>query len=296
MSKRLLFIYNPFSGRKLIRSKLYDIVNIFAEAGYEIEIHPTQSHQDAMRMACECADRFDRIVCSGGDGTLDEVVTGVVQSGSKVPIGYIPAGSTNDFGNTLGIPKDMIKAAKIAVSDDLFECDYGKLNDAIFVYVAAFGLFTDTSYNTPQEMKNFWGHFAYVLEGMKTLHEISSYNMRLECSERIIQDRFIFGMVTNSASVGGFKGITGTDVDLSDGVFEVTLVRTPNNVVELNRIITALTTKKEDSDLVFSFKTDKLKCIFDEDVAWTIDGEYAGKNMLFDIENVQHGFTILRES
>lgn len=295
MGRKLLFVYNPFSGKKLIKGKLYDIVNIFSSAGYEITIHPTRARLDATKVVEETAHEYDRIVCSGGDGTLDEVVAGVEKSGVDIPIGYIPAGSTNDFGNTLGIPKNMLRAASIAVGNNVFECDLGKFNDKPFVYVAAFGLFTDTSYNTPQELKNNLGHFAYILEGMKTLKDISSYNMRFECDECVIEDRFIYGMITNSASVGGFKGITGTQVDLSDGLFEVTLIKTPRNPMELNRIVTSITTRKPDPELILSFKTSKMICRFDKEVSWTIDGEFGGEYLETKIENIKHGFKILKK-
>ena len=295
MGRKLLFIYNPFSGKKLIKGKLYDIVGILSDAGYEITIHPTRARMDASLVVEETAHEYDRIVCSGGDGTLDEVVSGLRKSNANIPIGYIPAGSTNDFGNTLGIPKNMLRAATIAVGDNVFDCDLGRLNDKSFVYVAAFGLFTDTSYNTPQELKNNLGHFAYILEGAKTLKDVTSYNMRLECDECVIEDRFIFGMITNSASVGGFKGITGSHVDLSDGLFEVTLIKSPRNPIELNKILTSLTTRKMDPESIVTFKTSKMKIQFDSNVSWTIDGEFGGEYSTVEVENIKHGFRILRK-
>ena len=174
MSKKLLFIFNPRSGRGEIRNKLLDIIDVFVKGGYEVIAHPTQGPMDGCQMVQEMAKDVDLIVCSGGDGTLDEVVTGIMEQKSQVPIGYIPAGSTNDFATSLGIPKDMVKAAETAVMGSKFSCDIGSFNEDFFVYVAAFGLFTEVSYKTSQEWKNVLGHAAYILEGAKCLHDIHS--------------------------------------------------------------------------------------------------------------------------
>ena len=182
---------------------------------------------DAIKKVRKNAEKYDLVVCSGGDGTLDEVVTGMEQSEVNVPIGYIPAGSTNDFANSLGIPKNMEEAARVAVNGTPFPCDVGGFNGDTFVYVAAFGLFTEVSYQTSQQMKNILGHAAYILEGAKHLMDITSYRMKVSHDGEIIEDEFIYGMVTNSLSVGGFKGISGPDVLLDDRPFEVTLIKNP---------------------------------------------------------------------
>ena len=172
MSRKLLFVFNPHSGKGQIKNNLVDIVDIMVKAGYEVTIYTTQARADATRKVIEEAQNFDRIVCSGGDGTLDEVVTGLIQSEASTPIGYIPAGSTNDFANSLGIPKEMVKAAEVAVGNNPFPCDIGDFNSDTFVYVAAFGLFTEVSYKTSQQLKNIFGHVAYIMEGAKHLHDI----------------------------------------------------------------------------------------------------------------------------
>ena len=209
MSKKLLFVFNPKSGKGLIKNHLVDIVDIMVKAGYEVTIYTTQAQGDAIQKIENEAKYYDRIVCSGGDGTLDEVITGLNRSQVKVPIGYIPAGSTNDFANSLKIPKDMVKAAEIAVGGTPFLCDMGYFNGDTFVYVAAFGLFTDVSYQTNQSLKNSIGHAAYVLEGAKRLSHIPSYKIKITHDGEVIEGEFMIGMVTNSKSVAGFKGITG---------------------------------------------------------------------------------------
>ena len=225
------------------------------------------------------------IVCSGGDGTLDEVVTGIMEAESSVPIGYIPAGSTNDFANSLFMPKNMTKVAEMIMEEELYHCDIGRFNQKTFAYVAAFGLFTDVSYETSQDLKNVLGHVAYVLEGVKRLFDIKSYHMKVTSDEVQAEDDFIVGMITNSRSVGGFKNLTGKNVDMNDGLFEVTLIVHPKNPLQLQEIITALVMAEDNTDLIYSFKTKKLTIESDEEVPWTLDGEFGGDHSYVDIEN-----------
>lgn len=291
--KKLLFIYNPKAGKGQIRGNLMDILDIFAKAGYEITVRPTQYAGEGVKLASKRTGKYDLIVCSGGDGTLDEVVTGIMESGRKKTVGYIPAGSTNDFGNSLRIPKNMKQAALAAVNGQQFACDVGAFNRNFFVYIAAFGLFTEVSYETKQELKNVLGHMAYILEGMKKLTNIKSYHMKITAQDMVIEDDFLYGMVTNSVSVGGFKGITGKFVDLSDGVFEVTLIKRPKNLEDLNRILGALTMKDIDAAQMYCFKTSSLQVEAQEEVAWTLDGEYGGRHTQVFIENRKQALDIM---
>lgn len=293
MKKKLLFVFNPKSGKGLIKDHLVNIVDIMTKAGYMITIYPTQSQGDAIRKVRKKAKKYDLVVCCGGDGTLDEVVTGMEQSEVNVPIGYIPAGSTNDFANSLGIPKDMEKAAETAVLGNPFPCDVGSFNNDTFVYVAAFGLFTEVSYQTSQQMKNILGHAAYILEGAKHIMDITSYRMQVMHDDEEIEDEFIYGMVTNSLSVGGFKGISGPDVLLDDGLFEVTLIKMPKNPIELNKILGGLTNRENDNELIYSFKTNELHITSDEEVPWTLDGEFGGAHSDLTIKNLNKQITIM---
>ena len=247
MSKNVLLIYNPCAGKGKIRGKLVDVIEILAEGGYEVTVRPTKGPGDAAEVVREKGKRYDLVVCSGGDGTLDEVVTGVMECAENIPIGYIPAGSTNDFAASLGLPKNMVEAAHIAVDGKKFSCDVGSFNQDIFVYVAAFGIFTEVSYETPQSYKNTLGHVAYILEGMKRLPSLRTYYLKVDCNGKEIEDEFLFGMITNSTSVGGFKKLTGKYVELNDGLFEVMLIRKPKTPLGLNQIITALLTFVSDT-------------------------------------------------
>ena len=293
MSKKLLFVFNPKSGKGLIKNYLVDIVDTMVKADYEVTVYTTQAQGDAIQKVEKEAAKYDLVVCSGGDGTLDEVVTGMNRSEAERPIGYIPAGSTNDFANSLGIPKDMVKAAYTAVHGKEFPCDVGYFNGDTFVYVAAFGLFTEVSYQTPQHWKNILGHAAYILEGAKRLHDIPSYIMKVEHDGEVFTDKFIFGMVTNSISVGGFRGMTGEDVKLDDGVFEVTLIKSPQTPLELNEILASLTKLIDDTDLIYSFKTSELRITTEEKVAWTLDGEFGGEHEELVIKNLKQKIQIM---
>ena len=291
--KRLLFIYNPYAGKGMIRNSLSYILEEFSACGYEVVVHPTSGVKDAARCVEECGDSFDLIVCSGGDGTLDEVVTGMQTGRFMRPIGYIPTGSTNDYASSLGIPKQIRHAASAVMHGSVLPCDIGRMNDSYFVYVAAFGAFVNVSYDTPQDMKNMLGHLAYIVRGAQSLPGLKGYHMHYESREASGTGDFMLGMITNSNSVGGFGGITGRDVTLNDGVFEVTLIRMPAILaVEAPGILTALLNGGENKNVV-TFKTSKLEVWFDEDVSWTRDGEYGGDHRHLVIENLPKALSII---
>lgn len=279
--KRLLFVYNARSGKAQIRKYLADIIDIFTKAGYRVEAYPTQSCKDAMIQVQKRGREFDRIVCSGGDGTLNEVITGVMHSEwyreKRVPIGYIPSGSTNDFAASISLPRNMISAANVAVNGKCAVLDAGSFNDMNFVYVAAFGAFTEVSYSTPQDLKNLLGHQAYIVEGLKQFIPTitNTYHIKAAANGKKLEGDFIYGMVSNSNSVGGFKGISGKDVGLDDGLFEVTLVKPPTTPFEFQEIVSALLLGKR-SRLVYHFKTSLLKVYSEDKIDWVVDGEFGG--------------------
>lgn len=293
MKKKMLFIYNPRAGKSQIRSNLLDMIDIFVKAGYEVTAYPTQAQGDGIRAVTERQiGYYDMIACSGGDGTLDEVVTGMMRCEKRLPIGYVPAGTTNDFAGSLGIPRSMEKAARVIVDGRSFRCDVGGFNENIFVYIAAFGLFTDVSYETRQDMKNVLGHMAYVLEGMRKLSKVKSYALKVTSGDKVIKGDFIFGMITNSLSVGGFKKITGDNVKLDDGVFEVTLIKRPGNPVELNTIMAAMVNRNIDTDLMECFTASELQIESTEEIAWTLDGEFGGRHSRVEIRNYKQALEI----
>lgn len=294
MDKKLLFIYNAKSGKAKIRNKLVDIIDVFIKAGYRVESYQTQCPMDASAKIEKDGLGFDMIVCSGGDGTLNEVISGAMKLENKPIIGYIPSGSTNDFGKTLGLYKDMIKSANVAVNGIPVSVDVGEFNgNKNFIYIAAFGIFTDVSYQTPQNMKNVLGHQAYIIEGIKSLPSIKSYKMKIEYENGKFEDEFIYGMVSNSESAGGFKGISGKNVILDDGLYEGTFIRKPRTPLELTSIINSIISGNTKSDAIYNFKTSKIKITSEEPVSWTIDGEFGGEHKEVNISNHMNAIQIM---
>lgn len=291
--KRLLFVYNPNAGKGGITVKVGEILDIFVKAGYLPIVYPTQAAKDGYRIIQNYKDKYDLIVCSGGDGTLDEVVSGMMEREDKIPIGYIPTGSTNDFAKSLNISKNLIEAAEVAVTGKRFPCDVGTFNDDPFIYIAAFGMFTEVSYATSQDVKNVLGHMAYVLEGMKRLHNITSYSMKITHDDIVMEGKFLFGMITNSRSVGGFTSIVGKSVIFDDGEFEVTLIKKPNNFIELQEIIASILIENIDTKYMYTFKAKSLVLESDKPIPWTLDGEFGGDHKVATIKNHMQAIDIV---
>ena len=293
--KRLLFIINPCSGKGRIRNKLLSVLDIFAKRGYRVETYVTQEALDARRKAVTRGRSADLIVCSGGDGTLNEVVSGMMELKRLPVLGYIPAGSTNDYAASLGLPRRIENAARLAAEGKASPVDVGKFgDDRYFVYIAAFGAFTEVSYLTPQDKKNLLGHQAYMLEAVKSLMDIRGRQMKITWEEGELEGEFLFGMVTNTTSVGGFKGLVSRDVALDDGWFEALFIRMPKNPLDLSGIVSYLFLKEDDNAFVYRFKTRKLKIAAAEDVDWVLDGEFGGKKREVEIENLEKRLYIVR--
>ena len=293
--KNLLFIVNPSAGRKHIKGRLFEIVDIFVKAGYEVRVYPTQAKQDAIRLISEEGWLYSLIVCAGGDGTLDEVVTGLMKCGADTPVGYIPCGTTNDFARSLGIPKDPIRAAKRIVKYDPIPIDVGSFNGDYFVYVAAFGAFTAVTYTTPQEYKNHLGHMAYVLEGIRSIPNLTSYHLKVTYDDNVIEDDFFIGMITNSLTVGGFQNPNSKITELDDGLYEVLLVKYPGNPIDFQATVSAYLLGDINSDYMYQFKTNRLVIESEEEIQWTLDGEYGGGTRYAEVENLQHAMRIIKK-
>lgn len=291
--KKMLWIVNPHAGRGAMSGKIISCVNAFQQAGYEVTLYVTQGAQDATRMVRERAGEFDRIVCAGGDGTLNEVVTGMMESGVHTPLGYIPAGTTNDFALSLGIPRIPVEAAAVAASDNMKALDIGRFNDRYFNYIAAFGVFTEVSYATPQQSKNIFGRAAYIFEGVKALTNIKQHHIRVECAEMSLEDDFIYGMVSNSVSVGGFKALSPGGVELDDGLYEVLLVYPVENPMELQWLVNDLLTHNTESTRFAYFRTSRITFEADSEVPWTLDGEFGGATAHVEITNFSRAITFV---
>lgn len=294
--KKMLFVFNPNSGKAQIKNQLLRILQVFSAADYEVTVYPTKAARDGHDYILSCEGRFDVIACSGGDGTLNEVVDAVFQyQGKKPPIGYIPSGSTNDFAASMNIPKNMLQAAERIVRGRRFSCDIGLINgERSFNYVAAFGAFTAVSYGTPQSLKNVLGHQAYVIEAVKSLSDLKPHYMRICCDEKNVQGNYVYGMVSNAESVGGMKGLTGTGVDLQDGCFEVILIKEIRNPLDFQLIATAFLSQNfERCERMYSFKTKRITFESKDAVSWTLDGEFGGTHTKLELEVVPRAIDFL---
>ena len=288
----MLFILNPNAGQRKANKHLADILAIFNRAGYDVHTYVTAGRGEAFMQAKTRAGEMDIVVCCGGDGTYNETMSGLLQSGTDTPIGYIPAGSTNDFASSLGLPADLIEAAKVIADGCVREYDVGSFGGRHFAYVASFGAFTRTSYATPQSIKNSLGHMAYLLEGIQELSQIKTHRLRFETDDGIIEDDFLFGAICNSTSLGGILKLDPSVVDMRDGKFELLLVRAPRDLVELAACLQAVQTKKYNCKMMTFLNTAFVRVTSPEEMPWTIDGEKEdGRKEIF-VENLQHAIKI----
>lgn len=274
MRKKLLLILNPCAGMQKANKSFVNILELFTQAGYEINVCLTQKEYNASEIVQEYGFSCDLIVCIGGDGTFNQTVDGVIKSGCNKPIGYIPAGSTNDFASGLKLNKDVVYAVNDIINGKEIELDIGKFNDRHFSYVASCGLFTRVAYATQQDIKNMFGRLAYIFEGIRDLTMLKAEHLRIETPDKVFEDDYIFAAVCNATSVGGVLKLNQNLVDLSDGLFELLLIKMPRNLIELSEIIYALDNQDYSTHLLTFYPISKCKIICDKDVSWTLDGEY----------------------
>ncbi len=294
MAKKLLLIFNAHSGKGSIKTHLWEVIDIFSKDGYEVHTYPTQKKGDATQIVEKIGRRYHVVVACGGDGTLNEVVCGTMTLSKRPFIGYIPTGTTNDFATCIGLPKNIKKAALGIVNSTPFNCDIGKFNDTYYTYVSAFGAFTEVSYKTPRQSKNTIGHLAYIFEGMKSLNTIKPYEAIVETENEVIQDKFILGMITNSNYIGGYENVLLKDFSINDGLFEVILIRNPNNPLDLQMILNSVISRKPDSRHVKIFKASKIRVTSQQEIPWTLDGEFGGSQKETNIEIIPNAITLLK--
>ena len=295
--KKMLFVMNPYSGMRRAVRYLVDIIAMFNRADYEVITHMTGGQGDAENVVREIAPRVDLVVCCGGDGTFNETISGILKSGADVPVGYIPAGSTNDFASSMNLSTNVLQAAKEILDGEPVSYDIGKFGDRYFSYVASFGAFTKASYNTPQSIKNALGHTAYVLEGITELSQIRKEHVRMEIDGQVIEDDFLFGAISNSTSVGGILTLDPGQVDMRDGKFELLLVRAPRSLGELTECIQALQSQRYDNCAMLTFRsTHAVKVQADPEMIWTLDGERADGAEEIDVRNLHLAVRLIRKA
>ena len=293
--KKMLFVMNPYSGQRRAVRYLTDLISMFNRAGYEVITHMTGGQGDAAEVVRNTAPRMDLVVCCGGDGTFNETITGILESGADVPIGYIPAGSTNDFAASLRLSTNILQAARDILDGEPVSYDVGKFGGRYFSYVASFGAFTRASYATPQSIKNALGHTAYVLEGITELSQIRKEHVRMEIDGRVVEDDFLFGAISNSTSVGGVLMLDPKQVDMADGKLEILLVRAPRDIMELSECIIAVQSQKYNCAMITFRSAEKIKVYADPYMPWTLDGEREEGHVTVDVEYVHHAIRLMQK-
>ena len=292
--KKMLFVMNPYSGMRRANKYLADIITLFNQADYEVVVHMTRGQGDATEIVKNKAKEMDLIVCCGGDGTFNETVTGILNAGADVPVGYIPAGSTNDFAASLKLSGNIMQAAQDILEGQPLPYDIGKFGDRYFSYVASFGAFTRASYTTPQSIKNALGHTAYVLEGINELSQIKNEHVRMEIDGQVVEDDFLFGAISNSTSVGGILTLSPDVVDLADGQMEILLVRAARNLTEITECIQAVQSQKYNCSMITFQSARKVRVFANPFMPWTLDGEREEGHEMVDVENLHHAIRIIK--
>ncbi|MBR3973450.1 MAG: YegS/Rv2252/BmrU family lipid kinase [Oscillospiraceae bacterium] len=292
--KRMLFVMNPYSGMRRAVRYLADIIAMFNRAGYEVITHMTSGQGDATEVVERTAKNVDLLVCCGGDGTLNETISGLVRCGADTPVGYIPAGSTNDFASSLKLSTNILQAARDILEGEPIAYDVGKFGDRYFAYVASFGAFTRSSYITPQSIKNALGHTAYVLEGISELSQLRKEHVRMEIDGQVVEDDFLFGAISNSTSVGGVLTLDPKMVDMADGKFEIMLVRAPVDLLEISECIKAVQSQKYNCAMITFRSARKIQIYADPAMPWTLDGEKEEGHAQVQAENIHHAIRIVQ--
>ena len=292
--KKMLFVMNPYSGMRRASKYLADVIAMFNQADYETIVHMTRGQGDATKIVAEKARDMDLIVCCGGDGTFNETISGILLAGADVPVGYIPAGSTNDFAASLKLSGNVIQAAQDILDGVPVPYDVGKFGSRYFSYVASFGAFTRASYLTPQSIKNALGHTADVLEGISELSQIRNEHVRLEIDGRVVEDDFLFGAISNSTSVGGILTLSPDMVDLADGQLEILLVRAPRNLTEITECIQAVQTQKYNCSMITFQSAKEVRIFANPEMPWTLDGEREEGHDQVDVQNVHHAIRLMQ--
>ena len=292
--KKMLFVMNPYSGMRRANKYLADIITLFNQADYEVVVHMTRGQGDATEIVKNKAKEMDLIVCCGGDGTFNETVSGILKAEADVPVGYIPAGSTNDFAASLKLSGNIMQAAQDILEGQPLPYDIGKFGDRYFSYVASFGAFTRASYTTPQSIKNALGHTAYLLEGINELSQIKNEHVRMEIDGQVVEDDFLFGAISNSTSVGGILTLSPDVVDLADGQMEILLVRAARNLTEITECIQAVQSQKYNCSMITFQSARKVRVFANPFMPWTLDGEREEGHEMVDVENLHHAIRIIK--
>lgn len=294
--KKVFLVINPCSGKTKIKDSLLDVISILNDANLETQVAITRYHNHAIDLIKTLPPDIDCVICAGGDGTLNQIITGLIKYNKNLPVGYIPAGSTNDFATTYGLNNNIQKATLDITKREPHKIDIGKFSDetdSYFSYIASFGLFSAVSYETPQQVKNALGHAAYVFEGVRDLGNVRIYPVTVKLKDKIMKNEYIFGAVMNTTSIGGVVKLNA-DVDMSDGLFEVVLIKNPTTVNDMVDIFNGIANSDFSSDIFDFFKVSEIEFEFEEPMSWSLDGEKRESSLNVNIKNLNKKITIMK--
>lgn len=292
--KKLFFALNPYAGTRKANRVLPEILSVFNRADFDVSVYITQGPGDLTAAIARLASHADLVVCCGGDGTFNETITGLLTAGLDKPVGYIPAGSTNDFANSLKLPTDPVAAARLIATGKPESYDVCRFGSRYFSYVASFGAFTKASYSTPQNVKNALGHTAYLLEGIHELSQIRTSHVALELDGELLEDDYLFGAICNSTSIGGILTLDPNQVDMKDGLFEVLLVRKPRDLSEIAECISAVQKQQYNCRMMTFRSAREVKITSNTDMFWTLDGEKAQGAPEITVTNLHHAIQLIK--
>jgi len=293
MLKKTLLIFNPYSGKGEFKRSLYEVIDVFTRAGHAVTVYPTAASGNASAYIQAHGKSYELIVCSGGDGMINEAVNALMRVKNPPRFAYIPSGTINDFAATLGMPRDAVRAASAIIGGAHRKIDAGAFGDKYFAYVAAFGWFTNIPYSTDQGAKNILGRAAYILEGIMQLANIPTIECAIDIGGETFEGKFALGIIANGTSIAGFKSVTEKGAAIDDGLFEVVLVRSPENLSEHQEIVGALLDQGASTPLVIqrTAKTVAFKSV--QSCEWTLDGEFGGEHKDVVIANMHKALSIV---
>lgn len=300
-TKQMLLIRNPAAGKKQIARKaarrLSQVVAQLEQNGYHVDVQVTQKAGDAQVIAEKLAGQYDVVTCYGGDGTLHEVVNGLMHTSTQIPVGYLPAGTTNDMARGLHLPVGLRKTAQVLLNGRTAAQDIGCFNDSVFFsYVASFGALTSIAYTTPQWIKNRLGYLAYLLQVLRCLAELRPYALEMKIDgKECKKGRYLFGSISNTYSISGIFRFKPEDVCLNDGQFELMLIRYPENILEFFQIAANLIRRTTDGHFVIFRHVHTVEFRFDEATSWTVDGEDGGASRAVRIRNLPRALTFIHD-
>lgn len=293
MNKQVLLIINPNAGKGNVQRRIPYIKRDLENTGYDVDIVYTKKKVPAKEIIREYHKKADIIICCGGDGTVNDLVSSVMELEDKPEITFIPLGTVNDFARTIGLSRKRFYMPSILKKYTRRKIDIGKFNKKYFNYVAAFGAFTKVSYVTSQKLKKYFGKWAYFIVAIKYFFKIKTYKINIDIDGKKIEKECIYGSISNSKSIGGFQWFRKRDIALDDGKFEIILINKPKHKIQYISMVFDILLKRYQSKNFFYSQGSKIEITTEKNLSWTIDGEFGGMAKEIKVENCKQAVTFI---